>query len=71
MAKTAPDAAEAGGGLMVAVVQLAITIGATIGGLIYDTSGYPLTFSLSAGLLAAAAVMAELTRRLARKSCSK
>lgn len=56
---------------MVAVVQLAITIGATIGGLIYDTSGYPLTFSLSAGLLAAAAVMAELTRRLARKSCSK
>ncbi|PPC74996.1 MFS transporter, partial [Pokkaliibacter plantistimulans] len=51
VARTMPDNAEAGGGLMVAVVQLSIALGSTIGGLIFDTAGYPSTFVASAGVL--------------------
>lgn len=58
LARTLPDDAEAGGGLMVAIVQLAITFGATAGGLLYDAEGYQGTFGLSAGLLLVAAVLA-------------
>ncbi len=36
LSRTHPQDAEAGGGLMVAVVQLAITLGATLGGLLFD-----------------------------------
>ena len=50
--------AEAGGGLLVAVVQLAIMLGATLGGLLFDMSGYQATFGLSAALLVVAAVAA-------------
>jgi predicted MFS family arabinose efflux permease len=64
LAKTIPDDAEAGGGLMVAVVQLAITLGAVLGGLAYDASGYRLTFAVAAIVLVLAAAMAEYTRRL-------
>jgi predicted MFS family arabinose efflux permease len=60
MAQTLPREAEAGGGLMVAVVQLAIMLGATLGGLLYDAGGYRATFTMSAGLLVAAAVLAGL-----------
>lgn len=45
------DDAEAGGGLQVAVIQLAITAGASIGGLLFDTVGWWSTFALSAALL--------------------
>src|SRR5439155_17653542 len=38
MSKVLPDEAEAGGGLMVAVIQLAITLGASVGGLLFDGS---------------------------------
>ncbi|WBL80963.1 MFS transporter [Bradyrhizobium xenonodulans] len=47
-----PDDAEAGGGLMVAVIQLAITIGAAGGGVLFDHSGYRATFLFSAIILA-------------------
>ncbi|MEH2492484.1 MFS transporter [Bradyrhizobium sp. AZCC 2230] len=47
-----PDDAEAGGGLMVAVVQLAITAGAAGGGVLFDGSGYRATFLFSAVVLA-------------------
>jgi predicted MFS family arabinose efflux permease len=66
LARTLPKDAEAGGGLMVASVQLAITAGATLGGLLYDTHGYRATFSLSAALLVAAAITAVLSARSAR-----
>src|SRR3954452_20957807 len=49
MSKALPDDAEAGGGLLVAVVQLAIALGAAAGGWVFDASGYQATFSLSAG----------------------
>lgn len=63
VARTLPDDAEAGGGLMVAVVQLAITFGAVVGGLLFDTSGYVATFGVSAVLLLVAALLAVLTAR--------
>ncbi|WP_146237412.1 MFS transporter [Deinococcus yavapaiensis] len=41
LSRVLPDEAEAGGALMVAVVQLAITLGAAGGGVHYDWSGFP------------------------------
>lgn len=67
LARTLPDAAEAGGGLMVAIIQLAIASGATIGGLVFDLSGYRATFELSAALLGVAAVLAFLAARVAKR----
>lgn len=63
LARTLPEAAEAGGGLMVAIIQLAIASGATVGGLVFDSSGYRTTFQLSAALLGVAAVLAFLAAR--------
>jgi predicted MFS family arabinose efflux permease len=67
LSKTLPKDAEAGGGLMVAVVQLAITLGATAGGLLFDLSGYAATFVMSAFILGLAAVIATLAARSTRK----
>jgi predicted MFS family arabinose efflux permease len=63
VAKTLPDDAEAGGGLVVAVVQLAIMLGAGVGGLLFDASGYQASFGMSAVLLVIAAVLAALAAR--------
>ncbi|EOI3516769.1 MFS transporter [Cronobacter muytjensii] len=63
VARTLPDNAEAGGGLMVAVVQLSIALGSTLGGLAFDHSGWRSAFLLSAGLLLLAALLAVLTAR--------
>ena len=63
LAQNLPDDAEAGGGLMVAVIQLAIMLGATVGGLLFDTGGYRATFTLSACLLLLSAVLALLAAR--------
>ena len=53
-----PDDAEAGGGLMVAVIQLAIAIGAMVGGFVYDASGHAATFGVAAAALAGSALVA-------------
>jgi predicted MFS family arabinose efflux permease len=66
LARTLPQNAEAGGGLMVAVVQLAIGLGSTVGGLLFDKSGYQSTFVMSAALLLASALLAFLASRAAR-----
>ena len=58
MSKALPDDAEVGGGLMVAVVQLAIALGAAAGGWAFDASGYQATFGLSAGILFIAGLLA-------------
>lgn len=63
IARTLPEDAEAGGGLMVAVVQLCIALGSTVGGVLFDSSGYRSTFVFSAGLLLAGAGMVYLTAR--------
>ena len=65
VAATLPDDAETGGGLMVAVVQLSIALGSTVGGLLYDSRGYQATFGLSALLLIGAALLALWTARSA------
>jgi predicted MFS family arabinose efflux permease len=67
LARTLPEAAEAGGGLMVAIIQMAIASGATVGGLVFDLSGYRATFELSAALLGVAAVLAFLAARSATR----
>lgn len=64
LSKALPNDAEAGGGLMVAVIQLAITIGATVGGLLYDGIGYSATFVASAVMLLVSAVLTVLVSRL-------
>lgn len=67
LTRTLPEAAEAGGGLMVAIIQLAIASGATVGGLVFDSSGYRATFELSAALLGVAAALALLAARAATR----
>ncbi|CFQ87736.1 putative drug efflux protein [Yersinia frederiksenii] len=61
IARTLPDDAEAGGGLMVAVIQLSIALGSTAGGFVFDHRGWQSTFALSSGLLLSAAVLTYLT----------
>lgn len=51
IAHSLPHDADAGGGLMVAVVQVSIALGSTVGGVLFDASGYSSAFALSAGLL--------------------
>jgi len=63
LARSLPQHAETGGGLMVAVVQLAIALGSTVGGLVFDSAGYRSTFTLSAVLLLAAGFLAFLASR--------
>jgi predicted MFS family arabinose efflux permease len=63
LARSLPQDAEAGGGLMVAVIQLAITLGATVGGLLYDMGGYQSAFGAGAVLLLFCALLAILTSR--------
>jgi len=63
VSKALPDEAEAGGGLMVAVVQLAITLGAAFGGMLFDAWGYQATFLASAALLMSSSLVAVLAAR--------
>jgi predicted MFS family arabinose efflux permease len=63
IAQELPKDAEAGGGLMVAVVQLAIALGSTVGGLLFDHAGYQATFVVSAALLLVAALLTRLVAR--------
>jgi predicted MFS family arabinose efflux permease len=67
LARSLPQDAEAGGGLMVAVVQLAIAAGATVGGILFDASGYRATFGMSAAVLVIAAGVAWLAARASAK----
>lgn len=63
IARTLPEDAEAGGGLMVAIVQLSIALGSTLGGFAFDHSGYQSTFTISIVLLVIAAALTLLTSR--------
>ncbi len=64
IAQSMPDKAEIGGGLMVAVIQLSIAFGSTLGGELFDLSGYSSSFFASATLLLFAAALAWLTARV-------
>lgn len=61
VAQAMPNNAEAGGGLMVAVIQLSIALGSTVGGLQFDSHGYQRTFFASAIVLLLGAAVTVLT----------
>ena len=63
MARTLPEDAETGGGLMVAVIQLAITFGAAGGGLAFDTFGHRATFLVGGALLLGSSLAAAYALR--------
>lgn len=63
LARVLPDDAEAGGGLMVAVIQLAITLGAAGGGVLYDRFGYQLAFAGGAVMLVIGGMLGALAGR--------
>lgn len=63
IAHALPNHAEAGGGLMVAIVQLSIALGSTVGGMLFDGLGYQSTFIASAAALLLAALLIALTAR--------
>jgi predicted MFS family arabinose efflux permease len=63
VAQALPKDAEAGGGLMVAVIQLAIALGSTVGGMLFDHGGYQSTFVASAAVLLLAAFLSLMTSR--------
>ncbi|WP_082190061.1 MFS transporter [Frateuria defendens] len=63
IARVFPKDAEAGGGLFVAVVQMSIALGSTVGGLLFDHRGYQSTFVVSAALLTISAFLTFMTAR--------
>jgi predicted MFS family arabinose efflux permease len=63
IARALPEDAEAGGGLMVAVIQLSIALGSTAGGLVFDSLGWRSAFGLSGVLLLGAGAMTLVTSR--------
>jgi predicted MFS family arabinose efflux permease len=67
LSRTMTDDAEAGGGLQVAIIQLAITLGASIGGVLFDGYGWWTTFLFAAGLLAGSCLFAILAWRLSTR----
>jgi predicted MFS family arabinose efflux permease len=58
MTRVIPRDLEAGGGLQVTLVQVAITLGAFSGGLLFDAAGWWSSFLLAAALLTAATLLA-------------
>lgn len=64
VAKAMPQNTEAGGGLMVAVVQLSIALGSTVGGILFDADGYQSTFIASAAVLIIGAFLAFQASRM-------
>lgn len=70
LARTLPQDAEAGGGLMVAIIQLAITLGATLGGTLFDQIGYQATFGMSSVLLVIAAALTVMAARSSARKLS-
>lgn len=62
MARVIPTNLEAGGGLQVALIQFAITAGASLGGLLFDGAGWWSPFVLAAMLLAGSALVAGAAR---------
>lgn len=61
------DQAELGGGLQVAVIQLAITAGAATGGLFFDAVGWWSTLTLAAAMLVLSATTAAVAAHDASK----
>lgn len=63
LSRSLPDDAESGGGLMVAVIQLAITMGAGIGGKLFDMAGWWSPFAFGVIALMLSGIFAALSAR--------
>jgi len=63
MTRTIPDQLEAGGGLLVALIQAAITAGAFTGGMLFDGVGWWSPFTYSGILFLAAAIIPVIARQ--------
>lgn len=63
MARLIPDDLEAGGALQVALIQFAITLGAFVGGVLFDGFGWASTFAFSAVLFLLGALTAMFATR--------
>ena len=71
IAQAMPHDAEGGGGLMVAVIQFAIALGSTVGGVLFDASGYQSTFVASGLVLLIGAFLSfQTSRAQARQSAA-
>jgi predicted MFS family arabinose efflux permease len=57
LARSIPDEAESGGGLLVASIQLAIALGAALGGVVFDMSGPRGVFGAAGAILILAALV--------------
>jgi predicted MFS family arabinose efflux permease len=57
LARSIPDEAESGGGLMVAAIQFAIALGAALGGVVFDMSGPRGVFGAAGAILVLAALV--------------
>jgi predicted MFS family arabinose efflux permease len=68
IAKAMPHDAEAGGGLMVAVVQTSIAVGSTLGGVLFDSVGSGGTFLVAAAVLSVSSVLAFVTARVTSRT---
>lgn len=55
--RTVPDEAEVGGGLLVAAIQLAMSVGAAAGGLVFDASVPLVMFATSSAVMLAGAIV--------------
>jgi predicted MFS family arabinose efflux permease len=51
LTRTVPDQAESAGGLLVAAIQFAIAIGASMGGIVFGLSGVTGVFAASSAVL--------------------
>ncbi len=67
LSKNLAHDAEAGGGLMVAIVQMAIMTGAGFGGYLYDHGGYQHTFLFAVAMLFGSSLLATVTWRTTQK----
>ncbi|HAI06324.1 MAG TPA: MFS transporter [Pantoea sp.] len=63
LSRALPEEAEAGGGLMVAVIQMAITLGASVGGELFDAAGWWSPFAFGVVVLLCSALFALLAAR--------
>lgn len=63
LSRALPEEAETGGGLMVAVIQMAITLGASVGGELFDAVGWWSPFAFGVVVLLCSALFALLAAR--------
>ncbi|MDP3660186.1 MFS transporter [Phenylobacterium sp.] len=70
LSRVLPRDAEAGGGLLVAVIQLSSAVGSTSGGFIFDLHGHRATFTMSAAILCGSALLAFIGWRRGLRSSS-